>query len=158
MCMDFKIIELFNNKLKVFEDGKVLVLSKYKNKGEYCERKCPLRCGYKRLQLCHEGKKKYYQIHRIISFAYLGLDIDNPKIQIDHVNRDRLDNQVSNLRLVSNQQNSFNRDSKGYYKRKNKYIANIHINGKTIYLGIYETEAEASNAYQQAKLIHHIIE
>ena len=152
-------IELFNNKLKVFECGKVLVLGKHKpNKGEYYEKKCGItNYGYKNLQLWHEGKVKLYKIHRIIAFAFLGLDIENPKKVIDHINRDKLNNQVSNLRLVSQQQNNFNKNVKGYTKRGNKYQAIIKINGKKIYLGTYETETEAHNAYLIAKQIHHII-
>ena len=152
-------IELHGNKLKVFECGKVLVLGKTKpNKGEYYEKKCKsTNKGYKRLELCHEGKGKQYLIHRIIAYAYLGLDIHNPKQVIDHINRDKLDNQVSNLRIVSNQENQFNTNAKGYYKKGNKYEAKIQINGKKIYLGYFETTEEAHNAYLQAKLIHHII-
>ena len=151
-------IEIFGNKLKVFECGKVLLLGKYKpHKDEYYEKKCSIRNGYKNLQLNHEGKRKDYLIHRIIAYAYLGLDINNSKQFIDHVNRDRLDNCVSNLRLVSHQENQFNRNSKGYSKKGNKYKAQIQINGKKIHLGYYDTTEEASNAYQQAKLIHHII-
>jgi len=158
MCMDFKIIELHGNHLKVFECGKVLVLGKYKNKGEYYEKKCFItNKGYKILQLCHEGKLKDYLIHRIIAFTFLGLDLDNPIQLIDHKNRDKLDNCISNLRLVSNQENQFNRCCKGYCKSGNKYQARICVNGKFICLGTYDTEEEAHNAYQQAKLIHHII-
>ena len=155
--MEFKIIELYNNKLKVFENGKVLVYKNRKVNPEYYEKKIHIRSGYNILELCFEKKRKKYYIQRIIAYAYLGLDLDNPKIQIDHVNRNRLDNCVSNLRLVSNQENSFNRNAKGYYKHYNRYVANIHINGKTIYLGSFETKEEAHNAYLQGKLIHHII-
>jgi len=151
-------IELFNNKLKVFECGKVLVLGKQKpNKGEYYEMKYGIRCGYKFIILSHEGKTKYYRIHRIIAFAFLGLDIENSKKVIDHKNRDKLDNQVSNLRIVSQQENQFNTIAKGFYKNRNKYQARIHINGKTICLGTFETKEEAHNAYLKAKLIYHII-
>ena len=151
-------IELFNNKLKVFECGKVLVIGKQKpNKDEYFEKKYSISRGYKLLNLYHERKVKMYNIHRIIAYAYLGLDINNPKTQVDHINRDKLDNQVSNLRIVSNQENQFNKNVKGYTKRGNKYQAIIKINGKKIYLGTYETEAEANNAYLIAKQIHHII-
>ena len=148
-------IELFNNKLKVFECGKVLVLGTHKNKGEYYEKKCNIRNDYKHLQLCFEGKQKHYKIHRIIALAFLGLDIDNPKKVIDHINRNRKDNQVSNLRIVSHQENMFNQDAKGYSKHRNKYGARIKINGKDIYLGLFETETEARNAYLIAKQIHH---
>ena len=150
-------IELFGNKLKVFECGKVLVLGKTKPyKGEYYEKKCKsTNKGYKRLELCHEGKGKQYLIHRIIAYAYLGLDIHNPKQVIDHINRDKLDNQVSNLRIVSHQENQWNTNAKGYHKSGNKYKAQITINKKQIYLRTYETEAEAHNAYLIGKQIHH---
>ncbi len=148
-------IELFGNKLKVFEDGKVLVLGTHKSKGEYYEKKFSLRGGYKRLQLWNEGKKKCYQIHRIIAYAYLGLDINNPKIQIDHIDRDRLNNCISNLRLVSNQENQFNKCCKGYTKIGNKYRARIRLNGKYIYLGNYDTRELAHNAYLIGKQIYH---
>ena len=151
-------IELYGNKLKVFEDGTILVLGTYKNKGEYYEKKNSKTIkGYKRLELCFESKKKKYLIHRIIAFAFLGLDIENPKKVIDHINRDKSDNQVSNLRVVSNHENTFNTNAKGYYKQGNKYSANIQINGKTIYLGRFETKEEANNAYLIAKQIHHVI-
>ncbi len=152
-------IEIFGNKLKVFECGKILLLGKQKpNKGEYYEKKYGItNNGYKRLQLCHEGKRKYYLIHRIIAFAYLGLDLENPKKVIDHIDRNILNNCVSNLRLVSNQENSFNKGAKGYRKNGNKYQARIKINGKLIHLGLFETEEEAHNAYLTAKEIHHVI-
>ena len=150
-------IELFNNKIKVFECGKVLVYKNRKVNPEYYEMKYGIRNGYKHLQLYHKGNKKFYRIHRIIAYAYLGLDINNPNKVIDHINRNGLDNQVSNLRIVSQQENSFNTKSKGYYKCGNKYQAKIKINGKTICLGRFETEAEAHNAYLIAKQIHHII-
>ena len=158
MTMEFKLIELFNNKLKVFENGKVLTLGKRMNKGEYYEMKGGIsNKGYKCLQLCFEGKYKKYLVHRIIALTFLNLDFEDKKQIIDHKNRDKLDNQVSNLRLVSQQQNNFNKNVKGYTKRGNKYQAIIKINGKKIYLGTYETETEAHNAYLIAKQIHHLL-
>jgi len=76
--MTHKIIELFENTLKVFEDGKVLVLGKRNpNKDEYYEKKCfKNNKGYLNLQLNHKYKRKSYLIHRIIAFAFLELDIE----------------------------------------------------------------------------------
>jgi hypothetical protein len=100
---------------------------------------------------------KNYKIHRLVAFAYLGLDIENPKQVIDHINRDTFDNRVSNLRIVSHQQNMFNRNAKGYSKRGNKYVVKIRINGKDIYLGTYDTRELAYNAYLIGKQIHHLL-
>jgi hypothetical protein len=78
---------------------------------------------------------------------------------IDHINRIKYDNRICNLRSVTSQQNSFNRNCKGYsYKKyRNKYEAQIAINNKTIFLGHYKTEEEAKNAYLQAKEKYHIM-
>ena len=52
-------------------------------------------------------KRKVYKLHRIIAEAF----IPNPdnKPYIDHINRNKLDNRVSNLRWVTAQENSNNR-------------------------------------------------
>ena len=103
---------------------------------------------------------KYFYRHRIMGYAFLGLDLLNPKTQIDHIDGNRENNNVSNLRIVSNQQNHFNRvNAKGYYyiEKNNKWCARIVLNSKQIYLGIFKTEKQAREAYITAKLIFHKI-
>lgn len=78
-------------------------------------------------------------------------------LQIDHKNRDKLDNRLSNLRVVTNQQNHMNlqsyKNSSSIYKGvswkkdKNKWRAQITINGKQKHLGYYNSEVEAARAY-----------
>lgn len=97
-------------------------------------------------------------IHRLVAYAYLGLDITDSKIQIDHINRDPSDNRVCNLRLVTNQQNSFNQKANGYSKHTSgKYQAYIKVNGVSEYLGLFLTPEEAHNKYLEAKETRHII-
>ena len=157
--MSFKIIELHNNTLKVFEDGKVLVLGKYKpNKDEYYEKKCSNVRGYLQLHLNHKNKEKLYFVHRLVAYAFLNLDLENPKQLIDHQDRNPSNNFVSNLRIVTHQQNMFNMNVKGYRKQGNKWRARIQIGKKNKHLGYFDNEEDASKAYQDAKLIHHIIE
>ena len=155
--MTFKIIELFGNTLKVFENGKVLV--KRINRDEYYEKKCINCRGYLQLPLNHKCKRKNYYIHRLVAFCFLELDLENTKQVIDHQDRNPLNNFVSNLRIVTNQQNAFNKNAKGYYwnKQANKWQSQIKLNGKSIHLGYFETEEDASYAYNQEKLIRHII-
>ena len=82
---------------------------------------------------------------------------------IDHKNRNRSDNRISNLRVTSRQGNSANVSSAkgssskyvGVYfapKKKNPWIANIKLNGKSKYLGGYATEDEAGDAYNLAAI------
>lgn len=80
--------------------------------------------------------------------------------EIDHINGVRNDNRICNLRNVTNQQNSFNTTTaRGYTWNKplNKWRAQITLNKKVIYLGLYTTEQEAHQAYLEAKEKYHII-
>ena len=89
--------------------------------------------GYLRISI--DGK--LLSFHRILGFCFLGLDINNPKITIDHINRIGTDNRVENLRIATGQQQQWNTNAKGYTMRRNgKYQARIMINGKYINLGI----------------------
>lgn len=102
---------------------------------------------------------KVYLHHRIIAYTFMGLDIENIYLLIDHENHIKHDNRVKNLRVVSNQQNQFNRIAKGYSwnKQKQKWKASIKYNSKNIYLGMFKNEQDARNAYLKAKEQYHII-
>lgn len=66
---------------------------------------------------------------------------------IDHINGDKLDNRVSNLRPITKQQNALNtHKQRGVYRRADKFIAAITIGGKFIHLGVYSSYAEAAEA------------
>jgi len=80
--------------------------------------------------------------------------------QVDHKDRDSLNNQKSNLRLADHSQNGMNRglhknNSSGYkgvYFRKDRdrFMARIKKNGRVISLGCYQTAAEAAHKYNEA--------
>lgn len=83
--------------------------------------------------------------------------INNPrKFPVDHVNGDCLDNRRCNLRVVTHRQNCQNLHVKsssrypGVHKRKNGWAAEIQINYKKTYLGLFRTELEAFEAYKKA--------
>ena len=78
---------------------------------------------------------------------------------IDHINGDKKDNRILNLRAVTRQQNQWNfTKAKGYCfdKHSNKYKSCIRINGKSKHIGNFNTELEAREAYLNAKKIFHI--
>ena len=80
--------------------------------------------------------------------------------EIDHINGLRDDNKIVNLRSVTKSENQWNRlTAKGYtrHKKYNKWQAQIKINNKVIYLGLFTSEQEARNAYLAAKEIYHKI-
>ncbi len=114
--------------------------------------------GYNRIYINKPIKR-----HRIIAYCFLGLDdivgrLDKTNI-IDHIDGNKLNNCVANLRITNNSENSQNRpNTKGYYFKKSnqKYGAKIAINYKQIHLGYYDTAEEAHQAYLEGKRIHHI--
>jgi len=147
----------FNENVRCYRDGRVerkmLGSNQFGKIGDWilCDLK-PNDDGYLRTEI--DGRQKL--LHRLLGFCFLGLDLKNPKIQIDHINRIRTDNRVENLQIATNQQNGWNRNAKGYTKKKSKYHAQIKINQQCIYLGIFDTPEEAHQAYLDAKAIHHV--
>lgn len=100
---------------------------------------------------------KQYRI--FMAREILGLKYGN-KRQSDHIDHSTLDNSRSNLRIVTHQKNQFNqKNTKGYYWHKavRKYHAHIGLNGKRIYLGLFNTAEEARSAYLKAKKLYHRI-
>ncbi len=99
--------------------------------------------------------------HKVFAHQFAWYWINKECVEeIDHINGIRNDNRIENLRSVTRQQNQWNRlNAKGYtiIKNSNKYRAEISLNTKKIYLGSYNTEQEARNAYLAAKEIYHKI-
>ncbi len=103
-------------------------------------------------------KKKTHRIHRLLAQCFL--PTWNPSLQVDHIDRDKLNNSLSNLRMVNAKTNQENKDSKGYRflknrNRKKPWQARIRIDGKQKSLGYFATEQEAHAAYVAAKRKHH---
>lgn len=96
-------------------------------------------------------KGKTLRVHRIVWAVSKG---EHPTEFIDHINGDKGDNRLTNLRVVSNAENLQNmKNSKGYtYHRKlNKWMAQIVVNKEYKYLGVFNTEHEAHESYLKAK-------
>ena len=84
---------------------------------------------------------------------------------VDHINRNPLDNRRENLRICTHQQNQYNRTKQSnntsgfkgvsFNKEKQKFEARIGIDGKSKFLGYFDTAEKASECYKQAALKHH---
>lgn len=105
--------------------------------------------GYHRIKL--DGR--LYQSHRL---AWLYVHSAWP-LQLDHINGDKSDFRIANLRPCTQSTNYMNRRRnlnkelpKGVRKRGNRYQARIQVNGKSKWLGTYPTENEAQAAYMTA--------
>lgn len=119
--------------------------------------------GYKRFQFQVNKKTYTFRIHRLVYWLHNPhWDIYNSSTNnsIDHIDGDILNNNIENLRLVTHQENHWNRTrAKGCYwnKREKKWKAEIKFNGETKRLGSFDNEVDARNAYLEAKKIYHII-
>ena len=119
--------------------------------------------GYDRCGIIVDGIERSFLKHRLVKLAHdptFDIFDVSPSNFIDHENHTRDDNSNENLRVVTNQQNCFNRSGvKGYYwnKRDKKWAARIMLDGISKSLGYFETEEDARNAYLAAKAIYHII-
>lgn len=112
--------------------------------------KCKSNKGYIHFPINVSGKKYFISGHRFGFYCKYGFI---PK-EIDHINGIRDDNRIENLRSVTKNQNMWNqKNAKGYtyHKKSDKYQAQIAINNKLIYLGLYQNEIDARNAYMNAK-------
>jgi hypothetical protein len=75
-------------------------------------------------------------------------------IELDHKNVDPSDNRISNLRISDRQlQNRNRKKTKGYTwdPKRNKWLVRIFIDRKPIFIGRFDIEEEARNAYLNAK-------
>lgn len=141
-----KIIKLTSGENALVDDQDYALISQwnwYENDQGYAYRK------YYRNKI-----QKQIRMHRFLMDTPEGMDTD-------HINRNRLDNRRSNLRVVDRTQNNFNtglyRNNSsgikgvGWHKAANKWVARIQYNSKSIYLGCFESIELAHEARKEAE-------
>ena len=109
------------------------------------------------IAIIYADKQYKIRAHRLAWYLHYG---KLPENQIDHIDGNRSNNKIDNLRDVTNQHNQWNRvNAKGYVwsKQHKKFMARVRLNGKNIHIGLFDTTEEAHNAYLEAKKIYHII-
>lgn len=103
-----------------------------------------------------------YQAHRLAWFHFYGTW---PIGQIDHIDRNRTNNRINNLRDVGSVENSHNHSKAvtnwsgftgvSWHKKNCCWVAGIRADGHKHHLGSFKTRELAAAAYQKAKLIYH---
>ena len=137
------------NNYKIYENGNVKrngkILKTRLNQGYYC------------IDLHKEGKPKFFKIHRLIALHF----IENPNNHefVDHIDCDRKNNQIGNLRWVTRTQNNRNRTKEKntsskyfgvyWHKKANKYLVRIKIDKKRIHLGYFVNEEDGAKRYNE---------
>jgi hypothetical protein len=115
---------------------------------------CANKDGYYLVGLRKDGKRTTFKVHRLVAEAF----IENPlnKKCVDHINNNKTDNNITNLRWASNKENGQNRSMsknntsnvKGvsFDKESKKWRARITIDEITVYLGRFESLEDAKQA------------
>tara|TARA_R110000851_G_C12889568_1_gene546964 strand:+ start:183 stop:755 length:573 start_codon:yes stop_codon:yes gene_type:complete len=102
---------------------------------------------------------KIYLAHRLIWCLFNG---SYPPDHIDHINHNSADNRIFNLRPATGEENQRNRSISrknisgtigvSWCKRTNKWVAQVTINGKTIFLGRFIDKADAIKAREKVNI------
>tara|TARA_B110000259_G_C13710639_1_gene280309 strand:- start:43 stop:522 length:480 start_codon:yes stop_codon:yes gene_type:complete len=119
----------------------------------------PTNKGYILYGVTTNSSQLMYPAHRL-TYLLHNPDMDQ-HLTIDHINGIKTDNRIENLRAISNQQNNFNRHTnKGFswVPALKKFRADIGVDYKVVYLGLYDTILDARAAYLRAKRKYHVIE
>jgi len=143
-------------KIKLTKNKYVLVDAEdfdYLNQWKWCyDNNYAIRRQYLKGDKKEKRLYKTIYMHRLLNDTPLGYDTD-------HINRNKLDNRKNNLRTVTRSQNCHNRkihkhNSSGYTGIRffeNKWIAEITVNYKKIYLGYFKNIDDAISARHQAE-------
>ena len=100
--------------------------------------------GYGQMTIVVDGKQGKYLIHRCVFAIEHGVEKFG---ELDHIDRNKLNNHISNLREVSHRQNQCNRmhngkPPKGFWKASNNswQVRISDVNGKQINKNVYSEE------------------
>lgn len=113
------------------------------------------RKGYPVVGLSKNNKLKTFPIHRLVAKSFLGMTTEN----VNHLDFDKTNNNISNLELVNSRENSSHRSlnkvtSSEYvgvskHRASGKWRTTIIVNGKQKSLGYHESQEAARQAYIQ---------
>lgn len=113
---------------------------------------------YVQRNVTRDGKRTTEYLHRFVLDAPRGL-------QVDHINRDGLDNRQQNLRLATSSENRYNTAQysnnkcglKGVHKcrRSGLWRASVQAQGRAVELGRFDSPEEAHAAYRRAAQVLH---
>ncbi|MDR3666754.1 MAG: HNH endonuclease [Ignavibacteriaceae bacterium] len=119
---------------------------------------CKNNKDYYYVDLYHDGERLKKLINRLVGLYFINNPNNLP--QVDHIDRNSLNNHVWNLRWVTHQQNMMNKSHtssingyatssnfRGVSQRRRRWRAFVYVNQRQISIGSFKTEKEAAIAY-----------
>jgi len=160
MEVEWLYVDINNKKIRINKNDSMDIYSwrDYVKKPYWYKLKLSDTLGYYRVCVNY----KNYRLNRLVYKAH-NKDWDITDVSknnfIDHINRNKIDNRIENLRILTNQQNQFNANIKGYSwcKHKKRWRACIRIDDNQIHLGYFKKEEDAREAYLKGKEVYHKI-
>lgn len=114
--------------------------------------------GYVKIGLTLEDKFYVYLAHRLVWLYEHG---EFPNGHLDHINHDRDDNRITNLRMATHRENMRNQSMSSnnttghsgvsFQKSRGKYCAYVCVDYKKIHLGLFENIEDAAKAAREAR-------
>ncbi len=118
--------------------------------------KATVRPDGQRMIRCRKARCSPMRFHRLIAECVLGREL-KPEEEVDHKNRNRAHNRVTNLRVVSGTENHHNKAAPNggvsWHSRDELWGAHLKENGKGVLLGYRRGRKEAEKLYADAKRV-----
>ncbi len=118
--------------------------------------------GYIDVCLSKNGTTKRLLVHRLVALAFIENPLEKP--DVDHIDRNKSNNSIDNLRWSTTSENLMNSSKRAFtssiYKgvyfhgQSDRWRAQVRINGTANHLGNFRTEKEAAESYNAFAALH----
>lgn len=129
-------------KVKSLKFNKEIILKPSKGRGDYLH-----------VILSKNKTQKTFKIHQLVAIVFLNHKSCGMKRIIDHIDNNPQNNNVNNLQITTNRENS-SKDKKNpcvkFCKRTSKFVLSIRIKDKNIHIGYFKDKEEADFYYKKA--------
>lgn len=135
--MNVKQIENFN--YLITDEGDVISMKLNKPICQWVDN-----VGYKQVKLFKDGKKCYKRVHRLVAEAFLPNELNLP--QVNHIDGDKLNNNISNLEWCDNKENTqHGYDNKLYHSKRRSIKINVYNKNNGEYICTYKSIRETAD-------------